>query len=41
LAADSLNILPDLVLNVKHFFQKFLKFSEELIELRTFSSVFC
>ena len=39
-AADSLNILPDFVLNVKHFFQKFLNFLEELVELRTFSSVF-
>ena len=39
-AADSLDILPDLVLNVKCFFQKFLNFLEELVELRTFSSVF-
>ena len=39
-AADSLDILPDFVLNVKHFFQKFLNFLAELVELRTFSSVF-
>ncbi|MEE0485941.1 MAG: hypothetical protein UDB69_06830, partial [Faecalibacterium sp.] len=40
LAADSLYILARLCWNVKHFFEDFLKFLEEPIDLRHFSSVF-